>query len=218
MRLALFDLDHTLIPFDSGLAWLRFLVGRGHLAADAEARYLAQAEQYVAGTVDIQALHRASVAPLRRHGAAELARWLAEFERHVTPRLPASRRALVQRHLDAGDLCAIVTATTRVVAEPLARLFGLQHLVATEAAFDDGGLTGEIAGLPCFREHKPAHVRAWLAQQGLRLEGFEESHFYSDSMNDLPLLLSVTHPVAVDPDPRLLAHARAAGWRVLTPD
>ena len=217
MTLALFDLDHTLIPFDSGMAWTRFLVSRGRLPADAEVRYLAFCHQYVAGTLDIHAMHRASLAPLLQHSPAELALWVAEFEAHIAPQLPPSRRALVQRHLDAGDLCAIVTATTRFIAEPLARLFGLAHLVATEAALDETGFTGEIAGEPCFREHKPARVRGWLAQQGLRLEAFEESHFYSDSMSDLPLLTSVTHPVAVDPDARLLAHARAAGWPVLTP-
>jgi len=217
MKLALFDLDHTLIPFDSGMAWTRFLVGRGRLAADAEERYLAYCHQYVAGTLDMHAMHRASVLPLAHHAPAELLQWAAEFEQHIAPQLPASRRALVQRHLDDGDLCAIVTATTRLIAEPLARLFGLQHLVATEAVLHDGGFTGEIAGEPCFREHKPARVRAWLAQQGLRLEAFEESHFYSDSANDMPLLTSVTHPVAVDPDARLLAHAQAAGWPVLRP-
>ena len=217
MKLALFDLDHTLIPFDSGMAWTRFLVGRGRLPADAEARYLEYCRQYVAGTLDIHAMHRATVAPLARHAGAELRQWLAEFEQHIAPQLPPSRRALVQRHLEAGDLCAIVTATTRFIAEPLARQFGVAHLVATEAVLDEGGFTGDIAGEPCFREYKPRRVRGWLAEQGMRLEAFEESHFYSDSMSDLPLLTSVTHPVAVDPDARLLAHAQAAGWPVLNP-
>ena len=218
MRLALFDLDHTLIPFDSGMAWTRFLVGHGRLPADADARYLAYCQQYVAGTLDIHAMHRTSVAPLAHLRQAELAEWLAEFEQQLAPRVPAARRALVQRHLDAGDLCAIVTATTRFIAEPLARLFGVPHLVATEAALDaHGHLTGEIAGDPCFREHKPLRVRGWLAERGMRLEAFEESHCYGDSMSDLPLLTSATHPVAVDPDARLLAHAQAAGWPVLRP-
>lgn len=217
MKLALFDLDHTLIPFDSGMAWTRFLVARGRLPADAESRYLDRCHRYLAGTLDIHAMHRANLLPLAQHPAAELLLWAAEFEQHIAPELPASRRALVQRHLDDGDLCAIVTATTRLIAEPLARRFGLQHLVATEAVLHEGTFTGEIAGEPCFRENKPGRVRAWLAQQGMRLEAFEESRFYSDSASDLPLLTSVTHPVAVDPDTRLLAHAQAAGWPVLRP-
>ncbi len=217
MKLALFDLDHTLIPFDSGLAWLRFQMGRGRLPADTEAAYLAACQQYVAGTLDLHALHRACVAPLGILSAEELQTWVADFEEHIAPRLPASRRALVQQHLDAGDLCAIVTATTRFIAAPLARRFGVPELLATEAVQVDGRYTGDISGEPCWREHKPGRVRAWLAQQGLRLEAFEESRFYSDSANDLPLLTSVTHPVAVDPDARLLAHAQAAGWPVLRP-
>jgi HAD superfamily hydrolase (TIGR01490 family) len=129
-------------------------------------------------------------------------------------------RALVQRHLDAGDLCAIVTATTRFVAEPFARLFGVPHLVATEpataAGLPDGPLTGEIAGLPCYQEHKRDRVEQWLTQLGsARLGDFEQSWFYSDSASDLPLLEVVTHPVAVRPDERLHARAVHAGWRVL---
>jgi HAD superfamily hydrolase (TIGR01490 family) len=172
----------------------------------------------VDGTLDIHAMHRASLPPLAHKTAAELGEWAAEFEQHIGTKLPAPLRAMVQRHLDDGDLCAIVTATTRLIAEPLARLFGLQHLVATEAELHDGVFTGEITGEPCFREHKPGRVRAWQAQQGLRLEAFEESRFYSDSASDLPLLTSVTHPVAVDPDERLLGHALASGWPVLKPD
>jgi HAD superfamily hydrolase (TIGR01490 family) len=217
MKLALFDLDHTLIPFDSGLAWTRFLIRQGRLPAEAEARYLGYCHQYVAGTLDIHAMHRASVAPLARHTRVEMAMWLAAFAREIAPQLPASRRALVQAHQDAGDLCAIVTATTRFVAEPFASGFGVHHLVATEPAVDGDHYTGEISGEPCFREHKLTRVGDWLAGLGLRLHDFEDSCFYSDSMSDLPLLNAVKRAVVVDPDARLLTHARAAGWPVLRP-
>jgi len=131
----------------------------------------------------------------------------------------------VRRHLDAGDVCAVVTATTRLVAEPCAHAFGLVHVVATEAATvdgtPDGALSGEIAGLPCFREHKPTRVRQWLAQQrpgdAAELGAFEQSWFYSDSASDLPLLQAVSHPVAVRPDERLRRHALEAGWPVFDP-
>jgi HAD superfamily hydrolase (TIGR01490 family) len=223
MKLALFDLDHTLIPFDSGMAWTQFLVSAGVLADDAEAVYLAHCRQYLAGTLDIHALHRASVAPLARFPRALLAQWGREFELHMAPRLPQAMRTLVQQHLDGGDLCAIVTATTRFIAEPFARLFGIEHVLATEAATVDGSpdgvLSGEIAGLPCHREHKLERVRHWLVQHrspGLTTLGaFERSWFYSDSANDLPLLEAVSHPVAVRPDTRLRAHALAAGWAIV---
>lgn len=218
MRLALFDLDHTLIPFDSGMALTRFLVRAGVLAPDVEARYLECCQQAVAGARDIHALHRACIAPLAGLPWRQLQAWLAEFEREVEPLVPASMRALVARHQHGGDLCAIVTATSRLVAEPFARSLGIAELMATESRMADGVPTGEILGLPCSGEHKITHVQAWLASRGAApraLDDFEASWFYSDSASDLPLLRAVTHPVAVRPDARLRAHAEAAGWPVL---
>jgi len=225
MKLALFDLDHTLIPFDSGMAWTRFLVERGVLPAQAEETYLGYCRQYVAGTLDIHAMHRASVAPLARVSRSLLAQWAGEFEAAMRERAGADMLGLVRRHLDAGDLCALVTATTRFIAEPCARVFDIAHVVATEAAtvdgLPDGALTGEIEGLPCFREHKVTRVRQWLAQQGpgglADLGAFERSWFYSDSTSDLPLLKAVSDPVAVRPDPHLRQHALEAGWRIIEP-
>ena len=222
MNLALFDLDHTLVPFDSGMAWTRFLVERGVLPAEAEPQYLAYCHQYVAGTLDIRAMHRASLAPLARFARAQLAAWGLEFQARMAAGIPASMLALVRRHRDAGDLCAIVTATDRFIAEPFGRLFEIDHVLATEAATHDdqpdSGLTGEIDGEPCYREHKLTHVNAWLARRQMTLAGFDRSWFYSDSASDLPLLNAVSHPVAVQPDERLRAHAQAAGWPVLARD
>jgi HAD superfamily hydrolase (TIGR01490 family) len=223
MRLALFDLDHTLIPFDSGMAWTQFLIARGRLPGEAEARYLAHCHRYVAGTLDIHAMHAASVAPLAAVPRAVLAQWCAEFERSLRPRVPPDMQERVRRHQAAGDLCLLVTATTRFIAEPCARLFGLEHVVATEAATADGRpdgvLTGAIEGLPCFREHKPTRVRQWLAERRpsgrAAFSDFPESWFYSDSASDLPLLSAVSHPVAVRPDERLRAHAQGLGWPII---
>lgn len=219
MKLALFDLDHTLIPFDSGMAWTHFLVTRGVLPPRAEDEYLAYCQAYVAGRLDIHAMHRACVAPLAAHTRSELARWALEFEVSMRPRIPAERLVLVRRHRDAGDVCAIVTATDRFIAEPFARLFDVPHLLATDPVLQDGVPTGEIDGLPCFREHKLAHVQQWLARDrpgGVgALAGFRESWFYSDSASDLPLLGAVTNPVAVRPDERLRAHAVAHGWPMI---
>lgn len=217
-RLALFDLDHTLIPFDSGLAWTRFLVGEGALDGGAEARYLAFCHQYVAGALDIHAMVRANLLPLAAFEPQQVAQWRARFEDKIAPQLPSAMRQLVDRHRLRGDLCAVVTATEKLVAEPFARAFGIEHLVATEGVMVGGRPTGEIDGLPCFREHKVTRVQGWLAQRGAgppTIGGFDESFFYSDSINDLPLLNGVTQPVAVRPDERLREHARAAGWAVI---
>ena len=235
MNLALFDLDHTLIPFDSGMAWTQFLVQAGVLPPQAVDDYLGFCQQYVAGTLDIHAMHRASVRPLAQMPRTLLAQWGRDFEVAMAPQIPAPMRALVQRHQQAGDLCAIVTATSRFIAEPLARLLGVAQLVATEPATQpptqdgaaDGTLTGEITGLPCYGPHKPARVAAWLAglasgpaaPEGtapvVGLATFQRSWFYSDSASDLPLLCAVTDPVAVAPDARLRAHAQAAGWPII---
>jgi HAD superfamily hydrolase (TIGR01490 family) len=215
MRLALFDLDHTLIPFDSGMAWTRFLVERRALPPEADAEYLAWCHQYVAGTLDIRAMHRACMAPLAAFEPACVQAWLRGFESEIAARVPAAMRDRVARHRAAGDLCAIVTATARLIAEPLARVFAIADVVATEGVLRDGRPTGEIDGEPCYREHKVARVEQWLARRGSSLAAHERSWFYSDSASDLPLLLAVTDPVAVHPDPALRAHAQRSGWPIL---
>ena len=215
MKLALFDLDHTLIPFDSGMAWTRFLVARGVLPADAETVYLGYCRQYVDGTLDIHELHRASVAPLASFGMAALRQWAVEFEAEIAPQVPEPMRALVRRHQDAGHVCAIVTATTRFIAEPFGRVFGVADVLATRSLVIDDTLDGGIDGDPCFGVHKLMHVNQWLATRGTRLEALEQSWFYSDSASDLPLLCAVSDPVAVAPDDRLRARAVGAGWPII---
>ena len=215
MKLALFDLDHTLIPFDSGMAWTRFLVARGVLPADAETVYLGYCQQYVDGTLDIRELHRVSVLPLASFGMARLRQWAAEFEAEVAPQVPAQMRALVKKHQDAGHLCAIVTATTRFIAEPFGRVFGIADVLATRSLVIDDTLDGGIDGDPCFGVHKLAHVNEWLALRGTRLDALEQSWFYSDSASDLPLLEAVSDPVVVAPDGRLRARAAQSGWPVI---
>lgn len=215
MQIALFDLDHTLIPFDSGSVFTRFLAGKGALADDFEARYLDHCHRYAAGTLDMSEMHRLTVGALGTHPPQRLARWLAEFEAGLAGLIPRAAHELVRRHRAAGHLCALVTATSRIVSTPFARALGLGELLATEPAVDARGhYTGEIVGEACFREHKRTHVEAWLARRGLDWAQVQRSWFYSDSMNDLPLLQAVTDPVAVNPDPRLRAHAEAAGWPV----
>lgn len=218
MRLALFDLDHTLLAGDSDYEWGQYLVDRGVLdRAEYEAQNQAYYEQYVAGTLDIHEFLAFALRPLAAHRRADLERWRAEFLAvRVRPMIGPRARALVRRHLAAGDLCAVVTATNRFVTAPIAQEFGVEHLVATEPEERDGRFTGRVAGVPCFRGGKVVCVEAWLATLGRRLEDFASSRFYSDSHNDLPLLERVTHPVAVDPDARLRAEARARGWPILS--
>lgn len=218
MNLALFDLDNTLLAGDSDYEWGQFLVDRGVVVReDYEAQNAAFYEQYKAGTLDIHEFLGFALRPLADHDEAQLQSWHARFmAERIQPMIGGAARALVRRHLDAGDLCAVVTATNSFVTAPIARAFDIPHLVATEPERVAGRFTGRVAGTPCFREGKIARVDAWLAGLGHRLADFPVSSFYSDSHNDLPLLERVSRPVAVDPDAALGAAARARGWPVIS--
>jgi HAD superfamily hydrolase (TIGR01490 family) len=214
MNLALFDLDNTLLSCDSDYEWGQFLVDRGVLDREAyEAQNAAFYEQYKDGTLDIHEFLGFALRPLAEHSAADLERWHADFmATRIRPAMTDKARALVRGHLEAGDLCAVITATNSFVTAPIAREFGVPHLLATEPERVAGRFTGRVAGVPCFREGKITRLQAWLAAQGRRLGDYPVSAFYSDSHNDLPLLALVTHPTVVDPDPKLAAEARARGW------
>ncbi|MGA8051204.1 MAG: HAD family hydrolase [Burkholderiales bacterium] len=218
MNLSLFDLDNTLLAGDSDYEWGQYLVDRGVLdRATYEAQNQQYYDQYVAGTLDIHEYLGFALRPLAEHTAEDLKRWHAAFMRErILPMIGARSRALVQRHLDAGDLCAIVTATNSFVTAPIAHEFGITHLIATEPESRGGRFTGRVAGTPCFREGKIRRVDSWLAVQGRGLEDFAVSTFYSDSHNDLPLLERVSRPVAVDPDPQLAAEAVGRGWPTIS--
>jgi HAD superfamily hydrolase (TIGR01490 family) len=218
VNLALFDLDHTLLAGDSDYEWGQFLIDRGVLAReDYEAQNARFFEQYKAGTLDIHEYLGFALGPLAAHSPQELADWHGEFMRErILPMVAPGARALVSRHLGAGELCAIVTATNSFVTAPIAREFGVPHLIATEPESLDGRFTGRVAGTPCFRDGKVRRVEAWLGGQGRRLEDFAHSRFYSDSHNDLPLLERVRDPVAVDPDASLAAEAARRGWPVIS--
>jgi len=218
MRLVLFDLDNTLLAGDSDYEWGQFLVDRGVLDRRTyEAQNRAYYEQYAAGTLDIHEYLGFALRPLAAHEPEDLARWHDEFMRlRIRPMMLPAARELVRSHLDAGDLCAVITATNSFVTGPIARELGVAHLLATDPEAREGRFTGRVAGTPCFREGKIVRLEQWLAARGRRLADFAESVFYSDSHNDLPLLERVTRPVAVDPDERLAAEAQRRGWPVLS--
>ncbi len=217
-QLALFDLDNTLLSGDSDYEWGQYLIDQGVLDRDEyETRNKVFFEQYKAGSLDIHAYLRFALGTLARHTPEALEGWLESFiETRIRPMIGAPALALARRHLDAGDLCAVVTATNSFVTAPIAREFGIAHLIATEPERDGRRFTGAVSGTPCFREGKIVRVRAWLQALGATLEGFERSTFYSDSLNDLPLLRLVTQPVAVDPDDALAAEAARCGWQVIS--
>ena len=218
MKLALFDLDHTLLPIDSDYEWGQFLCRIGAVdAAEFARRNDEFFAQYQAGTLDPVEYLEFSLGTLSTFSREQLdamqARYMAEV---IAPAIRPAARALLQQHLDAGDLVAIVTATNHFVTAPIAKALGVQHLIAAMPELDaDGRPTGKLLGTPTQGAGKVTHTKAWLEKLGHTLDGFESSHFYSDSHNDIPLMSVVTHPVATNANATLKTHASAHGWPLL---
>jgi HAD superfamily hydrolase (TIGR01490 family) len=215
LPLALFDLDNTLIGGDSDHLWGRFLVERGvvdgELYARENDRFL---RAYEAGELDIHEFLQFALKPLADNAPDDLQRWRREFvSSGILPLVLPAARHLVERHRERGDTLVIVTATNRFVTQPIAELFDIPHLLATEPECVNGRYTGRCEGTPTFREGKILAIEQWLAA---REDQLADASFYSDSHNDLPLLERVGRPVAVDPDPTLDAVARERGWPRLT--
>ena len=218
MDLVLFDLDNTLLAGDSDFEWAQFLIEHGVLDRELfEAKNLAFYEQYKMGTLDIHEFLDFQLKPLSRHARRELEGWHAQFmHSRVSAMMGQPARDLVARHRDAGDVCVIITATNSFVTAPIARAFGVEHLIATEPEHKDGEFTGQVSGVPSFREGKITRLESWMAQRGWDWGSFAASWFYSDSLNDLPLLGKVSYPVAVDPDATLRAHAEKQSWPIIS--
>ncbi|PAU56754.1 phosphoserine phosphatase [Pseudomonas sp. PIC25] len=215
MRLALFDLDNTLLAGDSDHAWGDYLCERGILDGVAyKARNDAFYQDYLAGHLNIRDYLNFCLEILGRTEMAQLEQWHREFMRDcIEPIILAKGEALLEKHRAAGDRLVIITATNRFVTGPIAARLGVETLLATECEMQDGRYTGRTTDVPCYQEGKVTRLERWLGETGLSLEG---SYFYSDSRNDLPLLERVSHPVAVDPDPILRAEAEKRGWPVIS--
>ncbi len=218
MNLALFDLDHTLIPIDSDYEWGQFLCRIGAVDAAAfTARNNEFYQQYQQGRLNPVDYLEFAFGTLKRFPRAQLDAWHAQFmDEVILPAMRKEARALVDEHKGAGELVAIITATNRFVTGPIAKAFGIDHLIAAEPELAaDGNITGRLIGTPPYGPGKVTNVHAWLASLGKKLGDFERSTFYSDSQNDIPLLSIVTHPVATNPNAALTQHAQAQGWPIL---
>lgn len=218
MNLTLFDLDGTLIPQDSDHSFGEYMVKIGWAdgAAWAERNDEFYA-QYQRGELDVDAYIDFATSVWRSRPPAEAEATRARFmEEVMSPLMRDNARALVCQHQDAGDLVAIVTATNEFVTAPIAAAFGVEHLIAVKLQRDAAGrYTGQIDGVPSFQAGKISRVRDWLASEGRQWQDFERTTFYSDSVNDLPLLEQVSHAVATNPTPALADIAAKRGWTIL---
>jgi len=215
MALAIFDLDNTLIAGDSDHGWGEFLVANDKVDANHYQRMNDQFYvDYEAGCLDILAYLEFSLAPLAATSMEELAALHLKFmQQIISPlRLPKAE-ALIEQHRQAGDRLLVITSTNRFIVEPICQALGIDELLATDPEIIDGRYTGKIVGTPTYQEGKVERLKLWLSENNETLAG---SYFYSDSINDLPLLLEVDKPVAVDPDDALSAEAASRGWDIIS--
>ena len=215
MGIALFDLDNTLIAGDSDYLWGCFLVEQGIVdGAVYERENQRFYDQYKVGELDIHEFLDFQLRPLAEHGMDTLRHWRKQYiEEKISPILLPKAHELIGKHRDQGDALIIITATNRFITEPIADLYGIRHLLATEPEIIEGEYTGNVTGIPCFQDGKVAQLADWLDDSGHSLN---DSWFYSDSHNDLPLLGRVTHPIAVDPDEILERHASDHNWQTIS--
>jgi HAD superfamily hydrolase (TIGR01490 family) len=214
-RLALFDLDNTLLAGDSDHGWGEFMVAQGLVdGADYGAKNDAFYQDYLAGSLDMVAYAEFALTPLTQYSATELNSIHQKFMKTtVIPMIAPKTQALLKKHRDAGDVLVIVTATNDFITAPIAEYLAIPHLIATPTECIDGRYTGKLSGAPCFKEGKIDKLNAWMALNNYTIEG---ACFYSDSHNDIPLLALVDEPIVVDPDATLEAHALANGWPMLS--
>ncbi len=216
-RLALFDLDHTLLPIDSDYAWGQFTIALGWTdPVDFARRNDEFYAHYQAGTLDIHAYVRFATEAFRARGPLAAAEAHRRFmDEVIRPAIRPQALALVERHRRAGDRLMVITATNEFVTRPIVERFGIAEMISVELERDaNGWYSGEIKGVPSMREGKVQRLQQWLLDQGLDWDRVDAT-FYSDSVNDLPLLGRVQHPVATNPDARLREHARQMGWPIL---
>ena len=215
MNLAIFDLDNTLLGGDSDFLWGQFLVEKKLVDAIIYERENQRFyDEYQAGTLDIYEFLEFSLAPLKQHSIAELDKLHNEFmDTKIATIWLNKAEELLARHKANNDFLLIITATNHFVTAPIAEKLGVDDIIATMPEQKNNAYTGKVEGMPCFQDGKVKRLSQWLQKNNYSLEN---SYFYSDSINDLPLLLEVTHPIAVDPDEKLRKYAEEKGWSVIS--
>lgn len=217
MKLAIFDLDNTLLNGDSDVAWGEYLIELGvrddQIYKQTNLKFY---QDYLDGCLDIRAFQRFQLKVLTEHSLETLLKWRQDFiENKIAALILPKAQALIEEHRQNNAHLLIITATNRFITQPIAEKLGISELIATEPEMKDGCYTGDIIDEPSYAQGKVIRLDKWLKERNLTLENIE-SWFYSDSHNDLPLLRKVTHPVAVDPDPTLRTEAQQQDWSIIS--
>jgi HAD superfamily hydrolase (TIGR01490 family) len=213
MKLALFDVDDTLLRGDCEALWCEYLTSRGLFDMSRISEFM---HSYRNGGFDVRDFTRFQLQPLAQLEQRDLERHRRDYlENTVLPLACADVRARLEEHRAQEHVLVAISAAHDFLAEPISKHFSVHAALYTVGEQAEGRYTGEVAGTPCFGPGKIERLDAWLAEQGEEWSSVEESWFYSDSYNDLPLLERVNHAIAVRPDPRLRAFAQAAKWEII---
>jgi len=220
MKLAIFDLDNTLLAGDSDYEWGNFLAAKGIVNPEQHRRDNDRFyEQYQQNKLDIYEYQRFVLTPLMNLDSQQLNELHNEFmTSHINPLLQTKANALIQQHQAQGDTLLVITATNHFIASPIVNLLGIPHLLATTPEVIDGHFTGNIIGDPCFQDGKIRRLERWLQEQKATspAHSYDSTTFYSDSMNDAPLLKYVDKAIAVDPDEALAKLANSRSWPIIS--
>jgi HAD superfamily hydrolase (TIGR01490 family) len=217
-QLTIFDLDHTLIPLDSEMEWLRFLAASGAIGQPQQVASQMQAfeERFAQGQMSDSEYSDYVYGLQRGLPVAQAEKLREQFAQdHVKPHITESARALVNRHQQAGDLVVLITGSSAFMTAPIVAELNILHGLGTQSRIENGVFTGDVLGVPTFGHGKIKSLNAFLQQRNQRFEDFAHSTFYSDSTYDLPLLEHVKEPIATNPKPALKAIADARGWQTL---
>jgi HAD superfamily hydrolase (TIGR01490 family) len=217
INIALFDLDHTLLPLDSDYSWGEFTTQIGWTdPVEFKKRNDEFFAQYKKGELKISEYVRFATQAIKDQGAAKSIAAHADFMKTVIqPAIKQAATDLIAKHRAAGDQLVIVTATNEFVTRPIATAFGIDELIAVQLEKDESGwINGEIKGVPSAHEGKVTRVEAWLAAKNLSWKDVHTT-FYTDSINDIALLEKVNVPIATNPDARLRIVAVQRGWQIL---
>ncbi len=215
MALALFDLDETLLAGDSDYEWGRYLVTINKVDSDVYEKENARFyQEYLQGKLNVLEFLRFALKPLSENSYTELCQWRDDyFKTCIEPIVKPKAIPLIEQHRAAGDHLAIVTATNSFITAPVKNYFNVDTLIATEPVKQNGEFSGEVLGVPCFGPGKVTRVEEWIKDTDFSFHG---SYFYSDSRNDIPLLERVEHPIVVDADDVLTAHAIKNSWKQIS--
>ena len=214
-NLAIFDLDNTILNGDSDYSWINFLIEKRLVDKDEyERKNKYFYDQYYQGKLNYDEWAEFALTTIKGKKPEEIEDILSKFlSEIIEPMINIYALKLLHDHTHNNDIMLLASATNSVIVEPIAKRLGFKNIVSTEVEIIDEIYTGKVLGIPALSEGKLIKVKEWMLQNSI--ESFDYTSFYSDSINDLPLLAAVSKPVAVNPDDMLREECRKRSWEII---